>query len=638
MCGIAGIFSKDPRGLNEVILKRMQVTIRHRGPDDLGLVYLPEQGIGLAHTRLSVIDLTPEGRQPMWNAVHNVVLVFNGEVYNFREIRSQLESCGYAFRSKTDTEVILHGYEEWGIDVIHRLNGMFALGLWDSRLHRLYLVRDRLGKKPLYYWYEPVSRTLVFASEIKAILQHPWVERKVSPEALHCYLELGYVPAPYTMIQQILKLPPAHMLLIEGDGEPIIQRYWNVEKIGRLHLSASEHRRQVRTLVEAAVERRLISDVPLGVFLSGGIDSTIVVGIMSRLLKEPVRTFSAAFDVGTRSFKYNVDADMADYVSRYFSTHHTRLTIALKDNLIATMRRVVYHVDEPHSNPTLVTTYLLAEYVKQQGITVMLTGDGSDEIFGGYHRYRYDRVLDYLRLIPSPMRIAIGAIANCTGRAHRIRNVLRKADGAPLSAQRYLGWWTIFPADLRAQILSPEWRQFQEIPQQIVSMVLKYAQTVNNQEAISYTDLRLWLAEESNMRVDKMTMAHALESRSPFQDYALVEYAMQIPFRQKARLNNYKKLLKETFTDLLPKTVLDRPKLGWNSPVYHWVRTILKKEAQQLIMYLPSTGIFTNEVQSLLEEKDYSFVRSNQIWSLVVFALWFQIFIEDNPTSSTDEE
>lgn len=633
MCGIAGIFSAHPPKFDE-ILTRMQNSISHRGPDDSGIDIISEAGSGLAFARLAIIDLTSAGHQPMWNPNRSIALVFNGEVYNFKELRHELIGLGHRFFSKTDTEVILRGYEEWGIDIVRRLNGMFAIAILDMRpmtehsAPTLYLVRDRLGQKPLYYWYNPRTKTLLFASEIKAILQYSQVERTVAPDALHCYLVMGYVPPPYTMFQGIRKLPAAHFLRVSHGGELHIKRYWEVPVVENIKQSKEEYQHHIRTLIEAAIKRRLISDVPLGAFLSGGIDSTIVVGVMSQLLKEPVRTFSTAFDVGPRSFKYNVDADMADLVSTHFKTNHTRFTITPEIDLIKQLRQIVYQMDEPHANATLVSTYLLSQAVKEHGITVILTGDGSDELFGGYPRYQLDWQLDWMAYVPQFTQQWLIHAAKYFKRAEKVAKGFEKANLPPMSAARYLTWWGLFDSAELTQYLNPSFSARDSALEHVVRSVLKNKGSFsNNQEAMCYTDLKLWIAEESNMRVDKMSMAHAVEARAPFLDYTVVEYAMKIPFRQKVGWGNYKKLLKETYSDLLPDFVLNRPKKGWFSPRHYWVNDFIWKEVQSAVRYLPQTGIFRPDICQLVEQ--HPTIIPQKLWTLMIFSLWYQIYVEE---------
>jgi asparagine synthase (glutamine-hydrolysing) len=624
MCGIAGAYSKASGWLKDAPLYRMQGILGHRGPDDQGVDLLPELGVGLVHTRLSVIDLSSAGHQPMWNDDRTIGIVFNGEIYNFPELRQQLKSNGAIFRSHTDTEVILRGYEAWGIDVVKQLNGMFAFGLWDGKQKILWLVRDRLGKKPLYYWHDEAKGILLFASEIKALLEWPCIRRQVDPSALQCYLALGYVPAPHTMFDGIKKLPPAHWLRYDSP-ELKVRRYWAVSALGGWSASQQGYSEPVRTAIEKAVECRLISDVPVGAFFSGGVDSSIVVGLMSRIMKEPVRSFSAAFDVGPRSFKYNVDADAADIASQIFGTSHTRLTVRPTDNLLDHLKRVIWHMDEPHANPTLVTTYLLARSVKEHGVTVVLSGDGSDELFGGYSRYLADRYVTWMRHVPSALRQAMIWAAGYSDKATRFAVGISKADLPPLSPERYMTWWNVFEAEERAILLSPIFTQATDAPHQCITTMMDGVSTSDDQEFLSYLDLSMWIAEESNMRVDKMSMAHGLEVRAPFLDYHVVERAMSIPFNKKVIGREGKQLLKTTFNDILPDVVLNRPKWGWFSPVHYWIKDSLWEEAKRLIKWLPETGIFSRHVVNLVEEFPPRYPQ--KIWALMVFALWYREYI-----------
>ncbi len=625
MCGIAGIFASDPDVVRDWSpLEAMRERLHHRGPDDRGTLLRRESGIGLAHTRLSIIDLSAAGRQPMCSADGTVALVFNGEIFNFRELRRELERDGASFRTHTDTEVILHGYRAWGIDVVRRLNGMFAMGLWDERERTLWLVRDRLGKKPLYYWHDEARGLLVFGSEIKALLCWPFVARRVDPAALHCYLSLSYVPPPRTMFAGISKLAPAHSLRIDRTGHAV-ERYWQRPSPGCWEASPAEYRTAVRRAVESAVERRLVSDVPLGAFLSGGVDSTITVGVMSQAGARPVRTFSAAFDVGPRSAKYNVDADAAAGVSRHFGAEHTRLTIDGAANIRDRIAEVVWHMDEPQANPTFVSTYLLAQAVKGAGITVALSGDGSDELFGGYSRYGLDRAVSMIRRLPAPVRAALEALPSGLPRVAQLRKILAKARIEPLSARRYLTWWEQFGPAERMRLLAPAWQGALDAPERAIEAAMQATTTSDDREFQSSLDLGLWIPEDSNMRLDKMGMAHALEVRVPFLDYTVVELASSIPFTARAGRWSGKRLLKEAFSDLLPAEVVERPKWGWISPHYYWLKDHLWDEAQRLIRGLPDTGLFAPEVTALVA--DHPPGDPVRIWALMIFAWWHERFI-----------
>ncbi|MFZ8857668.1 MAG: asparagine synthase (glutamine-hydrolyzing) [Candidatus Caldarchaeales archaeon] len=632
MCGIAGIYTQT----SELILRYQSVfseikrLLKHRGPDDEGVEILPDKGLGLVHTRLSVIDLSPAGRQPMWDEERTVAILFNGEIYNFIELRRELIEYGYQFRSRSDTEVLVLGYKAWGIEgLLRKINGMFAFALWDNVRNQLFLARDRLGEKPLYYFWDPGTRTLLFASEIKAILVWPFVRRTVSPEGLHLYLAFGYIPSPYTIFQNIFKLSPGHLLRYDGDS-PRIERYWGIENLGRWRASQREYQEAVREGLIRAVARRLVSDVPLGAFLSGGVDSSVVVGLMSRLQSEPVRTFTSAFDVGPRSPKYNVDAEAAEVVARAFSTQHTCFVVKM-ENIMDLLYRVIWNMDEPHANPTLIATYLLAHFIKSRGISVILSGDGGDELFGGYSRYLADFQVGLLRRAPRWMRSALRSfLQRAQGKSLRkFLKALEKAEMIPGTGEWYLSWWEIFPSDERLRLIDRSWCEAWETPYRLVDQVISQVDAPTSQDLLAYLDLTLWVADESNMRVDKMCMAHALEVRAPFLDHEIVERAMAIPFREKVGLWKEKRLLKEAFSDLLPEIVLHRPKWGWFSPVYYWVKDAIWEEASRLIRHLSETGIFSKEAVRYTE-KEIAIHYPHRIWSMVVLAIWHEIFIENN--------
>lgn len=625
MCGIAGIWTRK-RGIDESILRRIQEVLRHRGPDDCGVGLGLDGRVALMNTRLSIIDLSPAGHQPMWSKDKTLCLTFNGEIYNFISLREELEKQGHHFNSSTDTEVVLKGYQEWGIDVVDRLVGMFAFAIWNETEKCLWLVRDRLGEKPLYYWYNSNRQELVFGSEIKALLVWPRIKRAVNQEALHCYLALGYTPAPHTMFEGIHKLPAAHRLRFDG-GNLKIERYWNVGDLASIRVSQEEHRWNVRRLITEAVEKRLISDVPLGAFLSGGLDSSIIVGLMRRHIEAPVKTFCTAFEVGPRSFKYNVDSEAARKVSHHFGTDHTEITIRVEPGtFLETLQKMVTHLDEPQAAPATAASFLAAEQVTQNGVKVILTGDGSDECFGGYGRYVADQKIDLLRRIPSPLRSAIQKTLDQCGSSSRLKRALEKATTPPASVSRYLGWWEQFNSTERNQILAPEWLGGIEGLETVIRDVYKQCHGGNGQDQMCYADLMLWVANDSNLRVDKTTMAHSVESRAPFLDHRLVEYAMGIPFNKKTRWGRRKHLLKSSFSDLLPPFVLKRPKWGWFAPVHYWVKDSLWDFINESVAALPRTGVFREEVTDLLQE--YPPRQPQKLWTLMIWAIWYDTFIE----------
>jgi asparagine synthase (glutamine-hydrolysing) len=621
MCGIAGVISREPMAGNDLV-RDMLSAIGHRGPDDSGVEQMEGGRVTLGNVRLAVLDLSPGGHQPMWTADRSACIAYNGEIYNFRELRKDLERAGHRFVSQSDTEVILAGYREWGAGVCDRINGMFAFAIWDALEHRLLIVRDRLGKKPFYYWHQ--NDVFVFASEIKGLLRHQRVARTVDPEALQCYLALGYSPAPLTMFSDVRKLPAGHLAILKPGGQLELQQFWRPPTARREVPPAAELRSHIRTEIEAAIERRLISDVPLGAFLSGGVDSSIVVGVMSRLIDAPVRTFSTAFEVGARSFKYNVDADAAARVARHFGTEHTEIRIT-EEQVVACAREVAWTLDEPITTP-MFQTYLLAREVKRRGVTVVLSGDGSDEVFGGYSRYLNNRVVDALGQLPSTAIRAFSQIAGMTQRGAGIARAAEKALTGSLSAARYLSWWEYLHEDVRTALTAPGAAAYAGAPSAHIERLIRQSGVRSSTDLIAYLDLLLWIAEDSNMRMDKLCMAASLESRAPFLDYHVVELGLSIPFERKASWTTGKRLLRDAFSDLLPTEVMQRPKWGWMGPIYHWMRGPLGDQARTCLAALPRTGFFSDAVASF--DRRVPPPEPMLVWKLMLWALWYDTYIE----------
>jgi asparagine synthase (glutamine-hydrolysing) len=618
MCGVAGVAGSPDLGLVERMLDRLE----HRGPDDRGT--WSGGAVALGAVRLAIIDPTPAGHQPMANEDSSVVVAMNGEVYNHAALRDELARSGRRFRGRSDTEVVLRAWEAWGPRALQRFDGMFALAVVDRRDGEgLWLARDRSGEKPLY-WAE-VAGSVAFASEAKALLLHPRVPREMDPEALSTYLAVGWVPSPLTMFAGVRKLEPAEVIEVRGGAAPRRDRYWSP---GPIHRGASPSREQVREAVVDAVRARLVSDVPLGVFLSGGVDSTIVTAIAARELGGPVRTFSAAYDVGPRSAKYNVDADAAEGVARRFGTAHTRLTLRAREGLMDHLACVVDHLDEPVANPTAVTTSLLAREVRAAGVTVMLTGDGSDEIFGGYERYRAERRVGRLRRVPPPARRALAAALRRAGRrAEPAARALAKADAPAGGLDAVMSWWRLFDEGERARLLDPAWDVHPATLERRALAAVREADPPTAEDAIAAFDRAVWLADESNLRVDKTTMAHSIEARAAFEGHPLVELAARIPLARKAGRLAFapKCLLKDAFADLLPPDVARREKWGWFSPVHYWVNDDVWDELAALARSLRGTGAFTGAVDDLVRVRPTQ--QPLKVWSLAVLALWHRRFV-----------
>jgi asparagine synthase (glutamine-hydrolysing) len=629
MCGICGVRTFDGSPVEADVLRHMRDVMTHRGPDEEGL-YLNDT-VGFGHRRLSIIDLKT-GRQPIHNEDETVWIVFNGEIYNHQEIRKRLESRGHRYYTQSDTETIVHAYEEYGTDCVKEFNGMFAFAIWDSRTETLFMARDRLGQKPLYYTFD--DRRLVFASEIKSILRYPGIERRVDMEALSLYLTFLYVPAPWTMFQGIRKLPPASLLVCHN-GEIRVEEYWDVS-YHPVKRSLAGTQRELRERVVKAVGRRLISDVPLGAFLSGGVDSSLVVAVMSRLMGRPVDTYSVGFDENVGgSAKFNVDYYHAQLVSQHLGTNHHEVMVSTADNLPALFARLVWGMDEPLCNPIIIATYLVSRLAKQT-VTVTLSGDGSDELFGGYTRYVSDKIVDWYRLIPVMLRRGLlDPLIRHGLPSGRLRSLSEKAV-LPLNAERYLTWWMQFDEDDKHRLFTPEaWIGVDPLlPASVVETYLDRVGSDSFQDRLAYTDLKMWIAEESNMRVDKMSMLASLETRAPFLDHELVEFAATVPFSRKVKRMTSKYILKQTFADLLPQEVVRRPKWGFFSPASSWLRTGLKNLTVQLLSApcLAEAGLFQVDyveemVQRHIRKEVYNL---NKVWALLTFQLWYEIYITQN--------
>jgi len=639
VCGICGIRECDDKPVDDKMLVTMCNLIAHRGPDDEGYYIAP--GIGLGNRRLSVIDLAT-GHQPIHNEDETVWIIFNGEIYNHLEVRARLEQVGHHYYTQSDTETIVHAYEEYGLEFVNHLIGMFAFALWDARQQTLILARDRLGQKPLYYTVH--NNRLLFASEVKAILADRNVPRQVDGSALSLYLSLSYVPSPRTMFADIQKLPPAHLLICK-DGQLSTRRYW--QAVYQPDPSLDEHTciEQLRVKLLGAVRRRLLSDVPLGAFLSGGIDSSTVVGLMSRLASSPVKTFSVGYDADVGgSGKFNVDAEYAKIAARHFGTEHYEVIIKRADDLPTLLKRLIWQIDEPLANPTLVLYYIVSQFARQR-VTVALAGDGADELFAGYRRYHTDYVLasSYYRL-PSELRQVASKIASHLPVPRKVKTLTIQLGGHTEPYRRYLFWWDFFKTEERMRVLADR-----DAPNQL------FAEAINTHLVGPYadghsfdsftarmtlTDLSLWIADLSNMLVDKMSMLASLEVRSPFLDHELVEFIQTIPFnlRFKPRLRQWwlgsKFILRKAFHDLLPCEALERPKWGFLGPASKWLRTELRPMALDLLSpeALSRSGFFdAGYVNTLLQEHlDGTRYNLQKVWTLLVFQLWHEIYIQQN--------
>ena len=632
MCGIAGaIWTADGEPLERDTLQRMTDALRHRGPDDegqyvsdvaVGLAHQPIPGVALGHRRLSIIDLS-SGRQPMSNEDGTVWVVFNGEIYNYRDLRRRLEGAGHSFRTKSDTETILHLYEDEGTDAFQHLRGMFALAIWDAGRRQLVLARDRLGKKPLVYRHE--AGRLLFASELKALLEVPGMPREIDPAAIDEYLTYQYVPHPGTILRGFRKLPPASYAVFR-DGQLTVAEYWRPDFSREFARPAALYADQLRERLTAAVETRLQSDVPLGAFLSGGIDSSIVVALMRRLTEQPVKTFS----IGFAAPEYD-ETSYAREVAEHLGTDHHEFRV--EPNALDVLPKLAWHYDEPFGDSSAIPTYYVSRMTREH-VTVALTGDGGDELFAGYPRYRAVRIGQWFDRLPrSVRRVAAGNYWQHLPAGSRQKCVRRRfkrlTAALRLSPQRrYMDWIAIFGESRRAELYTDEFvaRLPDADPFDFLAAAFERARGRDSVTAASLADLVTYLPCDLMTKVDIASMAHGLECRQPFLDHEVVELAAGMPLKLKFRGLRGKRILQRAFGDLLPRRIWRRPKMGFGVPLDRWFRHDLKDYVRQVLLD-PSTlarGYFRPAAVAQLVEEHQSgrFDHSYRLYALLSLELW----------------
>jgi asparagine synthase (glutamine-hydrolysing) len=635
MCGIYGYYSFSGIGQDVQVGEEATDRLRHRGPDEKGS--WSDNGVFLGMRRLSIIDLAG-GQQPIWNEDKTCCIVYNGELYNFMDLRPQLEAQGHLFRTRSDTEVILHGYEEWGHDCLKKFNGMFAFAIWDNIKRTLFLARDRIGEKPLYYYID--KDRFIFASEIKAIITDKTVPRELNPRGLANFLSFGHAVAPDTMYRDIYKLLPGHSLLVH-DGKTVIRQYWDVGDEPQLAkttiLSKNQYIEEIIKLVDDSVRRRMIADVPVGAFLSGGVDSSAVVALMKRHASGPVKTFSLGFDVGGA---YNELAD-ARRVSEFLQTEHYELNVShadLKDLLL----KLVYHYDEPFGDAAGFPVYLLSQFARQH-VKVVLAGDGGDEIFGGYRRYAADQYAASYQLLPR--WLTDNFIPSLVDKMPRLRRTKRTVQTLPIrdAAARYASWLICFTPEMQEELVQSEllWQQMRNYDS-IWPYPYFYAgpKKVGNKDHINtllYIDLKTWLPDAYMEKVDKATMACSLEARLPLLDHRLVELAFQIPSSFKLSHWKAKKIFKEAVAGLIPGEVLRKPKHGFAVPTDPWFRGGLKSFTYEILLdgRTRQRKYFNMPMVERLwrEHQAGRHIWDTQLWLLLNFELWHRIFIDNDNLS-----
>jgi asparagine synthase (glutamine-hydrolysing) len=625
MCGICGMLHFDSaRKPDPAALKRMCNVITHRGPDDEGQIVIDSAGLGMR--RLSIIDLTT-GHQPLANEDRSVWIVFNGEIYNFQELRSELDKLGHRFATKSDTEVIVHGYETWGEAVCERLNGIFAFAIWDRKRRKLVLARDHVGVKPMYYYRD--ADKLVFGSEIKSILQCPDIRKTLDPDSLNQYLTYEYIPSPSSIFKEIRKLEPGHWLTLK-DGNIRIQRYWNYIPKPEAwdEKSASE---RLRELLRDSVRMQLVSDVPLGAFLSGGIDSSIVVSLMAGLMDRPVKTFS----IGFQESSYN-ELKYARAVARKYSTEHHEFMI--RPQALDLTEKLIRHLDEPFGDFSIFPTYLVSKMARDF-VTVTLSGDGGDELFAGYDTYRahrFDRRV-YHRLPKFVKSQVLDRLARGLSPSRKKKGVVnsfkRFVQGTRLPKELAHARWMVFlSTEERRALFTPETleRLRPELPYETILRHGREAQGTDDVARNGYIDLKTYLVDDILVKVDRMSMAASLEARVPYLDHRVVEFALSLPPGLKMKGFQTKFLLKKTFWNDLPAEVQNRDKQGFSIPIKNWIRGELKPMMLDLLSEkrIREQGLFQPSTVSGLvrEHLEGTENHSHKLWALMVFEQWFELY------------
>ncbi len=621
MCGITGFISRQSLSATEAVLLAQMEAIRHRGPDGAGWMVTGPAALGMR--RLAIIDLAG-GDQPMHSRDGQQHLVFNGEIYNYRELRRELQALGQRFDTDCDTEVIIRGIEEWGLPaLVERLNGMFAFALWHSAEQRLTLVRDRLGIKPLYVYAD--AERLVFGSEIKAILQHPHIPRQLDPRGLANFITFGHALAPQTILRGIRKLRPAHLLEWDAARNTIVEtRYWDIPLTPIHTFNAATAAAECYERLREAVRLQLISDVPLGAFLSGGLDSSIIVGLMTRLGVDPVRTFSVGF-AANAGFNELDDARM---VARHFGTDHHELIVTPAD-LRGALATLVYQYDEPFGDAAALPVYLLAQFARQH-VTVALTGEGSDEQWAGYRRYQAELLATAYRRLPGQR--AVSALVQALPRSRRLKQAVTALNVAD-PARRYAAWLTVAHASQRASMFHPD--VLASLGDYDPASRYDAVYPANGGPALTsmgYTDLLTWLPDTYLEKVDKATMAASLEARVPFLDHTLVEWAMRVPNHLKLRGRTTKWLLRQTFADMLPAATISKPKQGFAVPTDPWFRGPLRQWTAEILFdqRTEQRGLFNPAAirQIYADHISGRHVADTLLWLLLNLELWQRAYLD----------
>ncbi len=635
MCGITGkiYFKNNSQRVSKNDISRMNKAIAHRGPDDSGVYITSNDKLGLGQQRLSIIDLSPLGHQPMHYEHNNkkYTIVFNGEVYNFQEEREQLQKNGYQFKSKTDTEVIMALYDQYGLDFLEHLRGMFAFALYDHQKNQLICARDRLGKKPFKYYAD--DNVFMFASELKSILTQPEYKKEIDYTAIHHYLTLQYVPAPLTGFKDLEKLEPAHYLIVNCDNGKIKkERYWQLDYSKKLNLSKTEWENKILKELEETVKLRMIADVPLGAFLSGGIDSSAIVALMAKNSTQPIKTFSIGFQEADHD-----ETKYAQIIADKYKTDHTKFIV--KPDAMELLPKLVKQYEEPYADSSALPTYYLAKKTREH-VTVALNGDGGDENFAGYGRYSiqkfglwYDKIGPLHNLLAKPTAKIINSIFKTTITNHA--QTFAETLSLPYT-QRYLSYIQYFSAEAKNSLYSEAMQKRMKniITNNIIVRAFSQAKATNKIDQTVYADIATYLPDDLLVKVDIATMAHGLESRSPFLDHKFMEMTAKIPANLKLKgLNNKKYILKKALEkELVPKEILYRKKMGFGVPIEHWFRNEMKDYMYEILLSdrAVNRGIFNKKaVKKLLDTHiNTNINHAYRIWALITLEIWFQEFFD----------
>jgi len=632
MCGIAGFVDRwdsgQARPVEEraAILDSMCRIIEHRGPDDQGVTL--DRGVALGMRRLSIIDLAG-GHQPISGEDGSVSIVYNGEIYNFHELKDRLEAAGHTFKTHCDTETVLHGYEEFGPDCLKDLRGMFAFAIWDAKKQVLFIARDRAGKKPLYY---SVTRggSLIFGSELKVLLQHPDVEREIDPKALDAYFTLGYIPDPYSIFKNVKKLPPGHYLTF-SQGRLDVKQYWDFNFNPSESLREEDYLEELRFLLDESVRLRLISDVPLGAFLSGGIDSSTIVGLMARHSAQPVKTFS----IGFHEDSYN-ELKYARMTAQKFGTDHHEFFVT--PEICSVVDELAWFMDEPFADQATIPNYVVSKLAREH-VKVVLSGDGGDELFAGYTRYIVAQNRASFDLIPKTLRQGLGPLSKNLPHGTKGRNYLFNISLDPVS--RYLDSVSTFTSLNRESLYTRDFRDLVGTEGYVSSLFRDLSARVTTGEPLDrllYIDSKTYLPGDILAKVDRTSMAVSLEARAPLLDHKLIEFVGQMPAKLKLSGLESKHLLKKAVADLVPHEILNRPKQGFGVPIQDWINRQLRSRIRESLTEPRSQQrgyVEPGYINVLLNEHERGRRdHSDGLWALFMLELWHRQFI-DQPANLT---